>query len=59
MNPPSPGPAPDNKVGAEALKLKQARELELKRNREVNHMLKGGSFRQHQPPKTTHHVRGR
>ncbi len=62
MNPPSPAPTPGptpEKAAAEALKLKLARALEQKRNREISHMLKGGSFQAHQPPRSMPHVRGR
>ncbi len=59
MNPPTPPPTPEQAAAAEALKLKLARALEQKRSREIGHMLKGGSFRPHQPPRATPHVRGR
>ena len=53
-NPPPAKPAP-----AVNLNQKQARESELKRNREIGHLLKGGGFRQHQLKRTMPHVRGR
>jgi len=59
MDQPSPPKPPENPVAADSLKLKQAREAELKRNREIGHMLKGGGFRQHQVKRTMPHVRGR
>ncbi len=59
MDTPSPNPPPVNPVPADTSKLKQAREAELKRNREIGHMLKGGGFRQHQAKRTMPHVRGR
>jgi len=59
MNPPSPAPTPESAAATEALKLKLARALEQKRNREIGHMLKGASFRPHQPRRSTPHVRGR
>jgi hypothetical protein len=59
MNQPSPIPPPANAASAESLKLKQAREAELKRNREIGHMLKSGSFQQHTVRRSMPHVRGR
>jgi hypothetical protein len=59
MNKPSPAPLPENVSAAESLKLKQAREAELKRNREIGHMLKSGSFHQHTARRSMPHVRGR
>ncbi len=59
MDTPSPNPPPVNPVPADTLKQKQAREAELKRNREIGHMLKAGGFRQHQAKRTQPHVRGR
>jgi hypothetical protein len=56
--PPSPNP-PEKVVSAESLKLRLAREAELKRNREIGHMLKTGSFHQHQAKRSMPHVRGR
>lgn len=57
-NPPANKPL-ENPTAAESLKLKQAREAELRRNREIGHLLKGGGFRQHQAKRSMPHVRGR
>ncbi len=54
--PPKPSETPSD---ADALKLRLAREAELKRNREIGHLLKSGSFHQHAPPRRMPHVRGR
>jgi len=61
MNPPTPAPtpSPEKAAATEALKLKLARALEQKRNREIGHLLKGGAFRAHQAPRSMPHVRGR
>ena len=59
MNKPPPVPPPENVSAAESLKLKQAREAELKRNREIGHMLKSGSFHQHTVRRSMPHLRGR
>lgn len=59
MNKPPPVPPPENVSAAESLKLKQAREAELKRNREIGHMLKSGSFHQHTVRRNMPHLRGR
>ncbi|MGA2444393.1 MAG: hypothetical protein ABSG50_03060 [Opitutaceae bacterium] len=56
--PPSPNP-PDKVTPAESLKLRQAREAQQKRNRDVGHMLKSGSFQQHMVKRSMPHVRGR
>jgi hypothetical protein len=56
--PPSPNP-PEKVAPAESLKLRLAREAEQKRNREIGHMLKTGSFHQHQAKRSMPHVRGR
>lgn len=54
-----PSPHPPEKAAADAVKLRQAREAELKRNREIGHLLKSGSFHQHQARRSMPHVRGR
>ncbi|HUJ45243.1 MAG TPA: hypothetical protein VLW52_16730 [Opitutaceae bacterium] len=59
MNNPPPVPPSDKVSAAESVKLKQAREAELKRNREIGHMLKSGSFQQHSVRRTVPHIRGR
>lgn len=59
MDNPAPTKPPENPVTADSQKLKQTREAELKRNREIGHLLKGGGFRQHQAKRTMPHVRGR
>ncbi len=59
MNPPTPAPTPEQAAATELLRQKLAHALEQKRSREVNHMLKGASFRPHQPRRSTPHVRGR
>jgi hypothetical protein len=56
--PPAPNP-PEKISPADSLKLRQARDAELKRNREIGHMLKSGSFHQHQAKRSMPHVRGR
>ena len=45
MNPPTPAPTPEQAAATELLRQKLAHALEQKRSREVNHMLKGASFR--------------
>ena len=57
--PPSPTPPEKAALAAELLKLRLAREAEQKRNREIGHMLKSGSFQQHQAKRSMPHVRGR
>jgi len=59
MNNPPPVPPSDKVSAADSVKLKQAREAELKRNREIGHMLKSGSFQQHSVRRTVPHIRGR
>lgn len=59
MNKPTPVPPSENVSTAESLKRKQAREAELKRNREIGHMLKSGSFHQHTVRPNVPHLRGR
>ena len=56
--PPSPNP-PEKVTPAESLKLRQVREAQQKRNRDVGHMLKSGSFQQHRVKRSMPHVRGR
>ena len=59
MENPNPPKPPEDPSAAEALKLRLAREAELKRSREISHRLKSGSFHQHAPPRRMPHVRGR
>ena len=59
MNNPPPVPPSDKVSAADSVKLKQAREAELKRNREIGHMLKSGSFQQHSVRRNVPHIRGR
>jgi hypothetical protein len=56
--PPSPNP-PEKVAPAESLKLRQTWEAQQKRNRDVGHMLKSGSFQQHRVKRSMPHVRGR
>jgi hypothetical protein len=56
--PPSPNP-PEKVAPAESLKLRQTWEAQQKRNRDVGHMLKSGSFQQHRVKRSMSHVRGR
>ncbi len=55
---PSPNP-PENVAPAENQKLRQTWEAQQKRNRDVGHMLKSGSFQQHRVKRSMPHVRGR
>jgi hypothetical protein len=59
MDKPSPPKPPENPSPADSLKLRQAREAEQKRNRDVGHLLKSGSFHQHLAKRSMPHVRGR
>jgi len=59
MENPTPPPPPDNPPAADSQKLRQAREAEQKRNRDIGHMLKSRSFQQHAPRRSVPHVRGR
>ena len=59
MNNPPPVPPSEKISAAESLKLKQAREAELKRNRDIGRMLKSGSFHQHTVRPNVPHLRGR
>ena len=55
----SPNKPPENPPAADSLKQKLSRDAELRRNREIGHLLKGGGFRQHQAKRSMPHVRGR
>ena len=59
MDTPAPNKPPENPPSADSLKQRLARDAELRRNREIGHLLKGGGFRQHQAKRTMPHVRGR
>ncbi len=59
MENPPPSKPSEPAPSAETWKQRQARAAELKRNREVGHLLKGGGFRPHQAPRSMPHMRGR
>ncbi|HTX66275.1 MAG TPA: hypothetical protein VMD31_10930 [Opitutaceae bacterium] len=59
MENPIPPKPPENPTAEDSLKLRLAREAELKRSREIGHLLKSKSFHPHAPPRRMPHVRGR
>ena len=59
MSNPSPIPIPANVADAAGLKMKLAREANMKRNREIGHMLKTASLHRPSITRSVPHVRGR